>query len=542
MMEQEKILSAVLPLAGGQENITRQHWKGGILTLLVKDRSAVNLDQLKALPEIQSADLGRNTLRITPCGTKQEEEFMAMDNKKIAADILTAVGGKENVTNATHCMTRLRLNLKDDSIPKDEEVKKINGVMGVVRSGGQYQIIVGQNVPKVYNEFCGLGGFAVQAGVKENLDAPKAKLTPKQVGSNILNYLSGCMTPLIPVLIAAGLLKTLLTILGPELLGIISAESDAYALLDFLYDAGFYFIPILIGFNAAKKLGVNPQLGAYMGAILMAPDFMAMVSEGRPFTILGFNVVMADYSQTVLPIIVSAAFMCFVYKLIAKVMPDTLSTIFTPFLTMLISAPVALLFLAPIGTIIGNGISGGLVWFGNTTGFIGVAFIGAIWEFLVMTGMHMVVIMPFMLSYFEVGYQAGAIMGANAATWACFGVALGAFLRLRNKSDKSMSLGCFVSGLLGGVTEPALYGLCFKFKRCFIALAIGGAIGGAYMGLFDVKSYVMTSTNFLGLLSYTGGSSANFVNGCIACLLSLISAAVATYLLGFSKEELNPDE
>lgn len=467
---------------------------------------------------------------------------MAIDNKKIAADVLAAVGGKDNVSMVTHCMTRLRFNLKDASIPKEDEIKNIPGVAGVMVAGGQYQVVIGQNVPKVYAEVCTLGGFATQAAIDENLDKPKEKLTAKKIGSNILNYVAGSMTPLIPVMMAAGLLKTVLAVIGPGLLGIITAESDTYILLDFMYDAGFYFLPILVGFNAAKKLNINPQLGAYMGAILLAPDFLDLVSSGTPFTIAGINVIMNDYSQSVLPILLSVAVLGLVYKIISKVMPDTLSTIFTPFLSIAISAPISLLFLAPMGTIVGNAISGALVWFGNTTGFVGVALIGAIWEFLVITGMHMVVTVPFMLSYFELGYQSGAIMGASCATWACFGVALGAFLRLKNKQDKSMSLGFFISGILGGVTEPTLYGLCFKFKRCFISLAIGGAVGGAYMGLFDVKAYVMGSTNFLSVLGYTGGSTANLINGCIACVLSLVVAAVSTYLIGFTKQELGTDK
>ncbi len=460
------------------------------------------------------------------------------NNKEIAENVLEEIGGRDNVIQVTHCMTRLRFNLKDQGIPDDEQVKKIPGVLGVARAGGQYQVIVGQNVPKVYEETCKIGGFEIKASIDENLDGPKEKLTLKKVGSNIMNYMAGCMTPLIPVLMAAGLFKALLSILGPDMTGILTAESSMYVLLDFLYDAGFYFLPVLVGYHAAIKLNVPGALGAYMGCILLAPDFMAMVSGGVPFTILGIPVIMNDYSQTVLPIMVSVAVMALIYKLIAKVMPDVLSTIFTPFLTMLVSAPIALVLLAPLGTIIGNTISGSLVLFSNATGFIGVAVLGAIWEFLVVTGMHLPIFMSFMLDYIETGYQSGAILGASCATWACFGVALGAFLRLHNKESKSMSLGFFVSGLVGGVTEPTLYGLCFKYRRCFLSLAIGGAIGGAYMGIFDVKAYVMASTNFLSVLSFTGGNTANLVHGVIALCLSLVAAAVATYFIGFSKEEL----
>ena len=299
------------------------------------------------------------------------------------------------------------------------------------------------------------------------------------------------------------------------------------------------YAEIKAGFNAAKKLKVTPALGAYMGCILLAPGFMQMVTDKTPFTIFGISVTMTNYSQTLLPAVVSVAFLALVYKQIEKVMPSSLSTIFTPFLTMLITTPVALLVLAPIGTIAGNLLGGGIVAFGNATGFLGVAVLGAIWELLVMTGMHMVVSMPFFILFFEQGYQSGAILGANCATWACFGVALGAFLRMKKKEDKSMSLGFFISGIIGGVTEPTLYGLCLQYKRCFIPLMLGGFLGGAYMGITNVCQYVLGSgTSFLSVIGFTGGTTANLVNGVIACVLSMVVATVATYFIGFSKEEL----
>lgn len=463
---------------------------------------------------------------------------MAVDNKKIAQEVLDAVGGKDNVTSATHCMTRLRLTLKDLGLPNDEAIKSINGVLGAQKVGGQYQVIIGQNVPKVYNEFCNMTGLAVQEAINENLDGPKEKLTLKKVGGNIMGYLSSCMTPMIPVHMAAGLCRALYAVLGPDLTKILSVDSPLYILLDFMYDACFYYLPILIGFNAAKKLNIPAPLGAYIGCILLAPDFMQMVTDGTEFTILGFKVIMNNYSQTLLPIVVSVAFLALVYKLIAKVIPDALTTIFTPFLTVLLSTPIILLWLAPVGTYLSNMISGALIWISTHTGFFGTAFIGAIWEFLVMTGMHMVVGMPFMMDFFTVGYQSGAIMGANCATWACWGVALGAFFRLRNKQAKSTALGFFVSGAIGGVTEPALYGLCFQYRRCFISLMIGGAVGGAWMGITNVLSYMMATSNFLNVLSFTGGTTANLVNGIIGCLLSLVVTTVATYFIGFTKEDL----
>ena len=468
---------------------------------------------------------------------KERDPIMAVDNKKIAQEVLAAVGGKDNVTSATHCMTRLRLTLKDAGIPKEEEIKKINGIVGVVQAGGQYQIIVGQNVPKVYAEFCAMTGLETQEAINENLDGPKEKLTLKKLGGNVMNYVAGSMTPMIPAMMGAGLCKALLAVLGPGLLNLIGEEHNLYILLNFVYDGFFYFLPIMVGFNAAQRLKIPPALGAFMGGILISPTFVNMVTAGTPFNIFGINVTMVNYSQSVVPVLLSVAFMGFLYRFLAKIMPDTLTTIFTPFLTLVATVPVSFLFLAPLGTNISNAIGGGIAAFGGL-GFIGSAFIGAIWQFLVMTGMHVPVIMTMMVDFFETGVMTGASVAPNAATWACWGVALGAFLRLKNKQEKSTAGGFFVSGIVGGITEPTMYGLCMKYRRCFLTLIIGGAVGGAYLGFTKACQYMMPASNFLNLVGFAGGTTANVVNGVIGCILSLVAAAVATYFIGFSKEEL----
>jgi len=468
---------------------------------------------------------------------KRRKQIMA-SNREIAENVLSAVGGKDNVTQVTHCMTRLRLNLKDQGIPNDDEVKKISGVLGVARAGGQYQVIIGQNVPKVYEEVCRIGGFAVKAAVEENLDGPIEKLTPKKIGGNIMNYIAGSMTPLIPAMMAAGLCKALIAILGPGMLNVIGETHNLYILLNLVYDGLFYFLPIMVGFYAAQKINIPPILGAFMGGILLSPAFVDMVTAGTPFDIFGIDVTMVNYGQSAVPILLSVAFMGFLYRALAKVMPDVLTTIFTPFITLIVTVPVSFLYLAPLGTNISNAIGGGLAAFGNATGFLGVAIISALWEFLVMTGMHGPVVMTFMVDYFETGVMTGAALGGNAATWACFGVALGAFFRLKNKQEKSTAGGFFISGIVGGITEPTLYGLCMKYRRCFISLVIGSFIGGAYLGLTKVCVYMMSSSNFLNVLGFSGGTTANLVNGTIGCVLALVVAAVATYFIGFSKDEI----
>lgn len=538
-MDREKFLTRFLPLVGGKENTSLCEFQDETLYVTLKDVSLVELDAVRRLPEVTSAKLGRS--RLTVCfGTSEKKEevpFMA-NNQQIAADVLRAVGGKENVKAVAHCMTRLRFNLKDDKIPDQEEVKKIPGVLGIAVSGGQFQIIVGQNVPKVYDEICKLGGFTAQAAIDENLDGPKEPLTLKKIGSNIMSYLSGSMTPLIPVMLAAAMFKTVLVLCGPDMLNLFSAESNMYILMDFLYDAFYYFLPIFVGYTAAVKLKVNPGLGLYAGAILVVPDFVALAgTEG--FTVYGIPCITNNYSQSLLPILLSMAVLSYIYKFFKKVVPDALSTIFTPFLTMVVMVPIELCLLAPVGSIVGDWLGNALLAFGNVGGFIAVAVVAAAWEFLVMTGMHSALIMFAITCMMSNGYDNFVLVAGGCATWAAFGMALGAFLRLKDKSEKSLALSYFVAGILGGVTEPVLYGIGFKYKRPFIALALGGAVGGLYAGITHVTTYVMGATNFLSLTAFVAGGTGNLVNGTIASVLAMVATAVFTYLFGFKKEDLN---
>ncbi|MEE3489016.1 MAG: PTS transporter subunit EIIC [Bulleidia sp.] len=464
---------------------------------------------------------------------------MAIDNEKIASDVLEAVGGKENIISVQHCITRLRFNLKDQSIPDAERIKKINGVIGTNVVGQQYQVIIGQNVPKVYDALCNQAGLEKKAAVDENLDdAPKEKLTAKSLGTKILDYLSGCMMPLIPAMMAAAMFKTLEVVLGPDMLKVINAESDFYKVCEFVYYGFFYFMPIYLGVNAAKKTGLNPFMGALAGGCLLVPDFVTLVgTEGASLSVYGIPARMMTYGQTVLPVVLIVPFMSVVWKFFQKHVPDMLSTVFTPFLTMVVSIPFIYCILGPLGGYLGDLIGNGLVWFGEHGGFIAVAVVAALWEFLVMTGMHQVLIVFGITSMMSVGSDHFVLTAGGMATWAAFGMALGAFLRLKEKDEKTLALGYFVSGILGGVTEPVLYGIGFKYKKPFVSLIIGGFLGGLYVGITGVGTYVMGATNFLAVLGYMGGGTSNLVNGVIGAMIAMFSTAALTYFFGFDKND-----
>lgn len=459
-------------------------------------------------------------------------------NKELAENILDAVGGNQNIKSVTHCMTRLRFSLVDESIIDDETIKQIDGVMGILRNKEEYQVIIGTNVPKVYDELCRIANFKEVSPIDKNSDGKKEKLTLKKIGNSTIDYMAKSMIPMIPILISAGLCKSVNAIFGPTILNLYSETSNFYVFLDFMFNAGFYFMPIFVGISAAKQLNITSFLGGYLGAVLISPGMVSLVNEKKSFDILGLPVALNDYSQTVFPIMISVFFMSLVYKMVKRIVPDVLSTLFIPFLTILITTPIVLSLLAPLGSIVGNSIGDGLLLFSEKTGFLGVGVLAAIWQFLVMTGMHVALIVPMFSTFFETGQASGAAIAAGFSIWSCIGVALGASLKIKNKKKKGVALGALTSGILGGVTEPTLYGICLPYRRCFAGVALGGFVGGAYSAITHATQFTLPTNHFLYLISFTGGTTANLVNGIVSCIISFIVAAIVTYLFGFSNEDL----
>lgn len=543
-MNREEFLSILFPLIGGEQNTSLCEFQQDHLYVTLKDSSLMNAEEIRKLPYVSGVSLCRNRIEIHVELPKQiieerkapenkEAPKMAANNEQLAKDVLAAVGGKENVTAVAHCMTRLRFNLKDMNVPNQEEVKKIPGVLGVVVSGGQFQVIIGQTVPKVYEVVCKLTGLQSQEAVQENLDKPKEKLTWKGVGNAIMNYLSGSMAQLIPVMIAAAMFKTVLVVLGPDMLKVIAPGDDAYIVLDFLYDSFYYFLPIYLGRAAAKRLGVNEMLGMMLGCMLLVPKFVALNGAMATLKIYGFlPAPVADYSQSILPVLLGVWLMSYVEKYFKKVMPATLSTIFTPFLTMVIMVPVVFCLCAPFGTYAGKILGNVLIAFQAKGGFLATAVVGGLYAFIVMTGMHGVLLMAALTTFFTLGYEDFVITAGCAANCAAWGMAFGAFLKLKNKENRSLAFGYFVSGILGGITEPSLYGVGIKYKKPLISLAAGGFLGALYIGITHVKCYMLGATNFLSFLGFVAGGTANTVNYVVGCVIAFAATAALTFVLG----------
>lgn len=445
----------------------------------------------------------------------------------LANNVITLVGGKENIGFFTHCVTRLRFNLKDKSLAKVEEIEKIEGVVGCQWSGGQLQIIIGQAVGDAYNLICKKTGLDVQDAVNENLDNMEKK---KFSFGAILEAIAGCVTPLIPVLIGAGMIK-IVVLLG-EMMNILVAGDPTHTVLSFVGDAGFYFLPVFIGATAARKFGANMGLGMLVGAMMIHPNFIAAVTEGTSLSVFGLPVYAATYTSTVFPAIMAVYIMSHIEKFIAKLSPDAIRSITEPLFTLLIMIPLTLCLIAPLGSILGVYFSQAIMWLYNMTGFFGVALLSAIFPFVIMTGMH-TAFAPYLLqSLATLGYEpiivtASVIASLNQGA-ACAAVAL----RAKTTQLKSTAVSCAVTAIVGGVTEPAMFGINLKLKKPMIGAMIGSFAGAAIAGLGKAYAYAFAGSGGLFAFPvYLTDDIMNLVWMVIGCVVGMIVTFIVTFII-----------
>lgn len=463
---------------------------------------------------------------------------MAKNYDALADKVVDLVGGKDNIRFFTHCMTRLRFNVKDRGIVKMDEIQQLTEIAGAQWSGDQLQIIVGQDVGKVYNLICQKHDLEQQKAVDENLDKKKEKLTVKSICSKILDYVSGSFVGAIPVMIAGGMAMTI-NVIFSSTLNLYTADSNLYIFLNLLYEATMYFLPVSLGYCAAKKLEINPIYGIYMGSILIAPSLINLVTAGEPFTIFGVNMPLVNYSQSFLPSLICVWAVKYISMAVDKVIPSIFKQVLNGLVTFIIAAFVGLCFLAPIGNILANYVANALSWFANATGALGVAVIAALWFYLVLCGMHGTVFMAYLPVFLATGVETSVFPAIGAANIALCGVIFAAALKMKNKDRRQMFFGYLVTEVLGGVSEPALFGLLLKYKKSFVALSVGAFVSALYMGITGVGYYMIPSTtNVLYLLGFAGGGTANLVNACIAYGIGFVAGFAATWFFAFSKEDV----
>lgn len=462
-----------------------------------------------------------------------------MDYSITAKEIVKELGGQKNIAALTHCATRLRFNLKDESIVDDSKVKAIKGVMGVMKKGGQYQIVIGNAVPDCYAEIQKLG--AISDNTAET--GEKKKITVGSVFNSLLDTISGCMAPVLPALLVSGMVQLLYVILT-NIFGL-DSTTHTMQLLNAIGQSGIYFMPLLIAHSAAKKFGSTPAIAVAIMGVLIYPDFIALLSSGESVSFLGIPVFAATYSSCVIPPILIAYVLKWVEKLVGKVTPSWTRVVFKPMLVMLIMAPLAFWILGPIGAMVGNGLAVGINWLQGTCGWLTLMIGGALMPLLVMTGMHYAFLPTAIQSISTTpGYDPfllPAMLCSNIAQGAaCIGVAI----KTKNKEERSLAIASGTSALFAGITEPAMYGTTLKFKKPFIAAIIGGGVSGLFAGIFSMKDYAVVSPSMIGTVGFLGGENPinNFIVAIIAMVISFVVTLVFTLILGINEDTVQENE
>ena len=464
-----------------------------------------------------------------------------MDYENVAKKILQRVGGKENVISLVHCMTRLRFTLKDESIVDDEAVKKTKGVMGVMKKAGQYQIIIGNDVGNVFEELNKLGDFSNEIAKTEPETREK-----KNVFSMLMDTISGIMTPVIPAIIGAAMIKVLLTLL--PMIGILDSSGNTYNLLSVMGDGAFFFMPVLIAISASKKFGTNTYYAASIALIMLHPNFISLMdaanSAGETVKFLGVSpVTYAAYSYSVIPIILAVWSLKYVEKIVDKITPVVTKNFLKPMLIVLIEAPIALIVLGPLGSILGNVLSDIVYFVHDQIGFVTIGIVAGIYPFVVMAGMHHV-FTPIKLGMIAAtGYENFICIGELCSNMAQGAAALAVSIKSKNKDFKQIAGSSAFSALLAGITEPALYGVTLRLKRPMLGACIGAAAGGLFGGFFQMKCFGIATPAIVTIVQYVEeGRPSSLLIAALTILLTVAVSFAATMLIGFEDIEEEEEE
>lgn len=449
-----------------------------------------------------------------------------MNYQELAKLIIDNVGGEGNVKSLTHCATRLRFNLKDDQKTNEKILKSTPGVMGVVNKGGQYQVIIGSDVGNVYKEITNQTNISNDGNTEKEEDK-------RSVFAKVIDTITGIFTPILPAITAAGMLKAVLSIL--VVFNVLTTESQSYQIINFMADAAFYFLPILLAVSSAQKFKANPFLAMMVGGILLHPNFVSMVNiakeSGEAIRLMGLPISAVSYSSSVIPIILSVWFMSYIEPIADKVSPKAIKFFSKPLITIFIVGTVSLVVLGPIGYLISDAISNGITALESVSPWIVPLLVGTFSPLLVATGTHYGLVPIGINNRMTTGYDTVIYPGMLASNVSQGAAAIGVGIKSKDSTIKQLA---FSSGLTGlfGITEPALYGINLRFKTPLYAAMIGGAAGGLFMGIFRVRNFSGGSPGLLTLPSYIGDNTLSFFYfACIGAVISIVVTFIATLIL-----------
>ncbi|MGN1276064.1 MAG: PTS transporter subunit EIIC [Floccifex sp.] len=477
-----------------------------------------------------------------------------MNYNATAKSILANIGGSENVESVTHCITRVRFVLKDESKANDAAVKEIDGVMSLIKAGGQYQVVIGTEVEKVYNEVLKEGNLKDGGSVEQTdgdrlVNAAKAHKQKQGFLSSALRLVSELFAPTLAILTAGGMIKALLVLLT-TVFGVLSTDSGTYIILSAVGDAVFYFFPVVLGWTSAKRFGLPEIYGIIIGAVMVYPTIISLsgaesigtlfsgtfLASEYPTTFLGIPCLLRNYSGTVVPIILVSWVTSYIYKFFNKNIPAVLKAFFVPFLTLLISMPLAFLVIGPIAMIIQNTITVIVQWLvGLNTGIAGFV-LGATWSVLVMFGLHWAVIPFFSINIMTYGYDViNPLIFAGAI--ASMGSVLGVLIREKNMKERSIELPALISTFFG-VNEPALYGVLIPRKKIMLTCFCGAGIGGAIAGFAGAKLWAFSASGILGLPGFINpaGIDGGFIGLVVGAIVAFVFCLVTALVIGAEKD------
>lgn len=542
-----------LPPLGGEANIVGASRRGNRLSVSVKDESLADPNALARLPGVAGCTLqnGRVRIELTEQTHKTVKENRLMPSKYdgLARIIIQNVGGKSNINSVAHCITRLRFKLKDESKANKDVLEATDGVIKVMQSGGQYQVVIGNNVADVYDAVLEVGHFQGAGTVDEDgnaVDDGESDGGKKSPVSILIDMISGVIQPTLGVLAATGIIKGLLALFS--FLNILPATSGTYQVLYAVGDGFFYFLPIILGYTAAKKFKMNEFIGMAIGIALCYPamvnitggEVLGTLFAGTAFemsyytTFLGIPVIMpaSGYTSSVVPIIIACALGAMLEKWLRKVIPDVIKLFVVPFVTLVVMVPLTYLVIGPIATILCNlltAIFSVIYGIPVVGGLIAGVLIGASCQVLVIFGLHWGLVPLALINYATLGYDF-ILSPYFCVSFAQTFVVLAMLLKTRDDKLKKIALPAFISGIFG-VTEPAIYGVTLPKKKPFIYSCIGGAIGGGFIGFVGARSYTMGGLGLFGLPSYIDTVGDTGIQSLIYVVIGTVIASVIGFVL-----------
>ncbi|WOO87780.1 beta-glucoside-specific PTS transporter subunit IIABC [Mollicutes bacterium LVI A0039] len=445
---------------------------------------------------------------------------------ELVNDILKNIGGKDNIISVTHCVTRLRFNLKDESIAHDDVLKNMDGVVTVMKTAGQYQVVIGNHVPDVYAE------LLKQAGISGEMDASVA---PKKMPlkDRAVDIISGIMMPSMAILCASGMIKGFLSLF--MVFGLINPEGSWYLMFEAIGDTMFYFFPVILGFNAAKKFGANPYLGMMIGAAIMYPTLqnVDLVFFGKTIN--------ASYTSSVLPVIFIVALAAPLEKLLNKVIPDVIKTFVVPMLVMVVIIPVGFMVIGPAANFIGYILATVVAAIYGFSPMIAGAFLGFFWQIIVMFGVHMLIILPSIINLTS-GNTDTILPLILSASFAQTGMVLAIWIKTKDRKLKDIAFPAWISGIFG-VTEPAIYGVTLPRVKYFIITCVISGIFSALAGAVNLTSYQMAGMGIFGIPGSIApdGSTSSLIWALIVTFGALVAALIVG-LIVYKDEEPASEE